>query len=108
MDKTPVFIGVCGSRVVTLGEIHSGGIVMVKVAVEESLTNVSEALKAKGYEVVMLKNETDAKGVDCCVVTGQDVNVMGIQDVAMEGSVIDARGLSADDVCREVEERIKH
>ncbi|MGV3489123.1 MAG: YkuS family protein [Tuberibacillus sp.] len=81
---------------------------MVKVAVEESLTNVSEALKAKGYNVVTLKNESDAKDCDCCVVTGQDVNVMGIQDVVTQGSVIDARGMSAEDICKEVEERIKH
>jgi hypothetical protein len=86
----------------------SGGVIMAKIAVEQSLTNVSEALKGKGYDVITLKTENDAKGVDCCVVTGQDVNVMGIQDVVTQGSVIDARGLSADEVCQEVEERIKH
>lgn len=81
---------------------------MARVAVEESLTNVSEALKAKGYEVVKLKNEEDAKGCDCCVITGQDANVMGIQNLVSEGAVIDASGMSADEICKEVEERIKH
>ena len=81
---------------------------MTKIAVEESLTNVSEALKAKGYDVVTLKTENDAKGVDCCVITGQDVNVMGIQDIVTNGPVIDARGMSADEVCQELGERIKH
>lgn len=81
---------------------------MTKIAVEESLTNVSEALKGKGYDVVTLKTENDAKGVDCCVVTGQDINVMGIEDIVTKGPVIDARGLSADEICEEVAQRIQH
>ncbi|MBS4173113.1 YkuS family protein [Bacillus sp. FJAT-49736] len=80
---------------------------MAKIGVEQSLSNVSQVLREKGYEVVELKNEQDAKGCDCCVVTGGDENVMGIQTVVIQGSVIDARGLSADEVCREVESRIQ-
>ncbi|KYD08490.1 YkuS family protein [Heyndrickxia sporothermodurans] len=79
---------------------------MTKIGVEQSLTNVSEALRQKGYEVVELKNEQDAKGCDCCVVTGGDNNVMGIQDVIIEGSVIDATGLSADEICHKVESKL--
>ncbi|PTY83938.1 YkuS family protein [Heyndrickxia sporothermodurans] len=79
---------------------------MTKIGVEQSLTNVSEALRQKGYEVVELKNEQDAKGCDCCVVTGGDNNVMGIQDVIIEGSVIDATGLSADEICHNVESKL--
>lgn len=79
---------------------------MAKVGVEESLTNVLQALRSKGYQVVELTNGADAKGCDCCVVTGLDSNVMGMQDTAMKGSVIEASGLSADEVCREVESRL--
>ncbi|MGE8206425.1 YkuS family protein [Heyndrickxia sp. NPDC080065] len=79
---------------------------MPKIGVEQSLTNVSQALKEKGYDVVELKNETDAQGCDCCVVTGGDNNVMGIQDIIIEGSVIDASGMSADEVCNEVESKL--
>ncbi|MFC4617180.1 YkuS family protein [Camelliibacillus cellulosilyticus] len=81
---------------------------MPKIAVEESLTDVREALEDMGYDVVPLRTEADAKDCDCCVVTGGDMNVMGIQDIVTEGSVIDARGLSADDICHEVESRIQH
>jgi hypothetical protein len=80
---------------------------MPKIGVEQTLTNVQQALQERGYEVVPLKQESDAKGCDCCVISGQDVNVMGISNVVTAGSVIDARGLSAEEVCQEVESRLK-
>lgn len=80
---------------------------MAKIGVEQSLTDVEQALKEKGYEVITLENEEDARHCDCCVITGQDENVMGIQNVVTQGSVIEARGISANDVCREVEHRIQ-
>ncbi|HJV18012.1 MAG TPA: YkuS family protein, partial [Bacillales bacterium] len=43
---------------------------MAKVGVEQSLTNIQQALREKGYDVVELKQEADAKNCDCCVVTG--------------------------------------
>ncbi|WML44928.1 YkuS family protein [Neobacillus sp. PS3-40] len=80
---------------------------MAKVGVEQSLTNIQQALREKGYDVVELKQEADAKNCDCCVVTGLDSNVMGMQDTYTKGSVIDAAGMSADEVCREVENRVQ-
>jgi len=80
---------------------------MPKIGVEQSLTNVQEALRARGYEVVSLRQESDAKGCDCCVITGQDSNVMGIQNAVTEGSVIEARGLTAEEICERVEERLR-
>ncbi|KSU61583.1 hypothetical protein AS034_14700 [[Bacillus] enclensis] len=78
-----------------------------KIGVEESLTNVVEALRAKGHDVVELKQESDAQGCDCCVVTGLDSNVMGIQNTVTQGSVIEASGMSADEVCQQVESRLQ-
>lgn len=80
---------------------------MAKIGVEPSLTNVSEALRQKGYDVVQLKQESDAKDCSCCVISGLDSNVMGMQDVSTPGSVIEANGLSADEVCRQVEEKLR-
>ena len=79
---------------------------MSKIGVEQSLTNVQEALRAKGYDIVELKQESDAKGVDCCVVTGLDKDVLGMQDTSMKGSVIDAHGLTADEICQQVDEKM--
>ncbi len=80
---------------------------MTKIGVEQSLTNIKAALRDKGYDVVELKQESDARNVDCCVVTGLDSNVMGIQDTITKAPVIDANGMSADEVCREVENRLQ-
>lgn len=79
----------------------------MRIGVEQSLTNVVEALRAQGHEVVELKQESDANGCDCCVVTGMDTDVMGIQNVATQGPVIEASGLSADQICQEVETRLQ-
>jgi hypothetical protein len=78
-----------------------------RIGVEESLQNVVQALREKGHDVVELKQESDAQGCDCCVVTGLDSNVMGIQNAATQGSVIEASGLSADQVCQQVESRLQ-
>ncbi|WP_102347099.1 YkuS family protein [Bacillus sp. Marseille-P3661] len=77
-----------------------------RVGVEQSLSDVQAALQEKGYDVVQLKNENDANGCDCCVVTGLDSNVMGIANTVIEGPVIEANGLTADQICQEVESRI--
>ena len=79
---------------------------MARIGVEQSLSAVSETLQEKGYEVIELKEEQDAKNCDVCVITGQDVNMMGIQTIVTEGSVINAHGLSANEVSRLVEEKI--
>ncbi|WP_066256599.1 YkuS family protein [Neobacillus drentensis] len=80
---------------------------MAKIGVEQSLGQVQAALREKGHDVVELKQESDAQNCDCCVVTGLDSNVMGMQDTFTKGSVIDASGLSADEVCQQVESRLQ-
>ncbi|MFJ7679536.1 YkuS family protein [Peribacillus sp. NPDC097264] len=79
---------------------------MSKIGVEESLTNIQEALRDKGFDVVEIKQEADAKNLDCCVVTGLETNVMGISDTSIKASIIDADGLTADEVCRQVENKM--
>ncbi|MFC0270731.1 YkuS family protein [Metabacillus herbersteinensis] len=78
---------------------------MPKIGVEQSLSDVTAALQQKGYDVVQLNNEEDAKGCDCCVVTGQDSNIMGISNSVTSGGVIQASGYSADEVCQQVESK---
>ncbi|MCA1029880.1 YkuS family protein [Bacillus timonensis] len=79
---------------------------MAKIGVEGSLTDVQQALQEKGHEVVQLRQESDAQGCDCCVVTGLDSNFMGMADTATAGAVIEASGLSADEVCQAVESKV--
>ncbi|MFC4184505.1 YkuS family protein [Saccharococcus thermophilus] len=80
---------------------------MAKIGVEHSLTAVQEALKARGHEIVPLRGENDVKGCDCCVITGQDANVMGIQNAMTAGPVIEASGLTAEEICQKVEEKLR-
>jgi len=75
------------------------------IAVEETLTPVAEALRGEGYSVVGLR-EADLREAEAVVVSGQDDNVMGIQDRATPVPVINAEGRRADEVVREVEERL--
>lgn len=79
---------------------------MPKIGVEQSLSDVTAALQQKGYDVVQLNNESDAQGCDCCVITGQDANVMGISNAVTPGSVIQASGLTADQICQQVESKM--
>ena len=79
---------------------------MTKVGVEQSLSNISAALREKGYDVVELTQENDAQGCDCCVISGMDSNIMGMQGTITQGSVVEANGMSADEVCSHVEQKL--
>ncbi|UOR12992.1 YkuS family protein [Halobacillus amylolyticus] len=76
---------------------------MKKVAIEENLSDIRSALQQKGYDLVTLQNNQDAQGCDCCVISGQDRDVMGMQDAVTNGVVINAHGRTADEVCQEVD-----
>ncbi|MCT2538125.1 YkuS family protein [Aquibacillus koreensis] len=80
---------------------------MARIGIEGTLSDVKGALQEKGYDVVELKQENDVNGCDCCVISGQDKNVMGMQDTNFAGSVINADGLTADEVCKQVEQRFQ-
>ncbi|MCQ6275489.1 YkuS family protein [Bacillus sp. V3B] len=81
---------------------------MQKVGVEGSLTNIQQALRDKGYDFVELNNGTNIQNMDCCVVSGLDADVMGMQDALSKGSVIEASGLSADEVIKRIENKMNH
>ena len=78
---------------------------MTRIGVEPSLTNVQGALREKGYEVVELSAEGQSgSGCDFYVVTGLNSNVMGIQDTTVKAPVIEADGLTAEEVCSRIEQ----
>ncbi|WP_209123680.1 YkuS family protein [Alkalihalobacillus sp. BA299] len=81
---------------------------MPRIGVEQSLTDVQQELQSRGYDVVQLKQEQDAQGCDCCVITGQDQNMMGIQNAVTAGSVISAQGMTAEEVCQQIEQKLNH
>ncbi|TWT07680.1 hypothetical protein FQV26_07650 [Planococcus sp. CPCC 101016] len=76
---------------------------MVKIAVEHPFTDVRSAFKKKGYQADMIKQATDAIGYDAVVVQNQNV-FAGSQ---IEGSLVETRGRSVNEIVEEVEERLQ-
>lgn len=71
------------------------------VAVDQGLDNVEEVLKAEGYQLVSPK-QGDLSHVVAVVLNGLDENLMGMEDITTASTVIDASGLSADQVLEQV------
>ncbi|MFC4076612.1 YkuS family protein [Salinithrix halophila] len=74
-----------------------------RVAVEESLKNVSDYLQSQGCQVVSL---SDKDGCNCCVITGGDKDMMGMQDTASDMAVINAEGMTPEEVYQMVQSRL--
>ncbi len=74
---------------------------MARIAVEETLSDVEQALKNSGHEVVAL-NQNNAKNCHYCVVSGMDMNVLGMSDTVTQATVINAEGLTADEVVQRI------
>lgn len=78
---------------------------MKRVAIEPNLTPIRDALQARGYQVVPLEPGRRQQA-DAYVVTGMQDNLMGIQDTdGARAPVVEARGLTAEQVVREVDRR---
>lgn len=78
---------------------------MARIGVEGTLSDVKNALMEMGHEIIDLRTENDAKQCDCCVITGLDNNVMGIETAVIDGPVINADGQSAEEICRQVNQK---
>ena len=78
-----------------------------KVGIEGSLTDVKELLQSKGYEVEELGNTNNLNKYDAIIVTGQDSNVLGIENTVTKSPIISARGQSAEDIYQQLQNRIK-
>ncbi|AMA74629.1 MULTISPECIES: YkuS family protein [Aneurinibacillus] len=79
---------------------------MAKIAVENTLTDVKQYLESQGHQVVAM-NEANIAGCDCCVVSGQDINLMGMADMLTKASVINAQGMTAEEVLEAVNRNIQ-
>lgn len=79
---------------------------MARIGVEGTLSDVKAALMEMGHEVVDLRTEEDAANCDCCIISGQDKDVMGMADTTTQGSVINAHGFNAEDIVQMVNEKL--
>ncbi len=71
-----------------------------KVAVEDNLSTIKQALERKGYTVVSPKSQ---ENVMACVVMGMDNNLMNIQNATTKAPVIDAAGLTPAEIVARIE-----
>lgn len=78
---------------------------MKRVAVEPNLTQVVNALKDAGYEVVEMEPGRSQR-VDSIVVAGMSKDLMGISDTETRVPVINAEGLTAEEVLEQVRRRM--
>ena len=80
----------------------------MRIAVEDGLSHIREALQAEVYVVTKL-SPGRMEGVSAAVVTGLSNNFMGIHDTnGNRFPVIDATGMTVDEVIRQVKERALH
>jgi hypothetical protein len=80
------------------------------IGIEENLTPVKEYLADKGYSVesVDISKEFTNKmeKYDALVVRGMNNNFLGINDTNTKAVVIDAKGMTAEQVYNELESRL--
>ncbi|NLM44588.1 MAG: YkuS family protein [Clostridiales bacterium] len=79
----------------------------IKVGIESNLSNVRKYLEENNINV----KEFDSKKMgsswtmnryDAVVVSGSDINIMGIQDVVGKAKVIDASGMTPQEIYNEI------
>lgn len=82
-----------------------------RIAVSESLSPLKQLLHREGYEVVNLENDADISGAgiseyDAVVVSGMDVNMMGMQDISGRAIVLNAAGREPGEIVEELRNRL--
>lgn len=83
---------------------------MFKVAVSPYLQSVKEILNEEGITVVELDSENIehiSSEVSAIIVSGGDVNFMGMQDIQGEMPVINAEGKTPVEVVSQVKEKLE-
>ncbi|MDN5348510.1 MAG: hypothetical protein PWP65_2075 [Clostridia bacterium] len=82
-----------------------------RVAVEQSLSSVADYLAERGYEVVRVNSlgmrAGDLKDCAAVVISGQDSNLLGQEDIAAEIPVIQAEGRTNEEISAMLAERIR-
>lgn len=75
------------------------------VAVDNELSNIRQALENEGIEVVDIKEYPQHAAV--AIITGQDDNLLGRMDRAIEAHIVDATGKDIGEVVSTVKKRLE-
>ncbi len=81
-----------------------------RVAVSEALSPVKRALHRAGYDVVNLESDADIskKGMgdyDAIIISGMDVNMIGMHDISGRAPVINATGKDPEEILKELDQK---
>lgn len=79
---------------------------MAKVAVSNTLSNVSQLLSNNGYDVIPFQQVIPQEKCDAVILSGESENMMGIMDIEMDCPVINAGGMTAEEVLEQLQNRI--
>jgi hypothetical protein len=75
------------------------------IALDDSLSPIRDYLVDKGYQVVDI-HDSNFDNVSAVIVNSIDDNFMGIQDTMTKAPVIEATGLTPEQIVSELENRI--
>lgn len=76
---------------------------MVKIAVEEPLTDVRQELNNRGYNAEILDRKVDSVDYDCVVVRDKE----DMADMHMDVQLVEAKGRSVNEIVEKVEDHLK-
>lgn len=84
---------------------------MKKIAIEKGLDNVAEYLTSSGFSVEMLSESIDdnistLNDYDAIVTAGYNTDMMGISDTSTLAPVVNARGLTPEEIKSNLERQI--
>ena len=82
---------------------------MKKIAVESDLSNISEYLAAKGYDVFEFQHNLASNEInhaDAIVTCGLDQDFLGMHDIQTKAMVINASGLTPQQIEAQIEQRL--
>lgn len=85
---------------------------MKKIGVEKGLSNVVDYLTGEGYTVEVLSESIDNNisklgSLDAIVTAGYNTDMLGISDTETKAPVINARGLTPEEVKNMLENQVK-
>jgi Uncharacterised protein family (UPF0180). len=87
---------------------------MNKIGVERGLSNIASYLNSQGFSVELLSDEVGGNtakynNLDAIVTSGLNSNMLGIHDTSTKVPVINADGMTQEEVKNEIQQRItKH
>jgi hypothetical protein len=77
-----------------------------RIAVEDGLTNVEQALRKEGYEVTKLTSGS-LTNVDAAIITGMSNDFMGFADTRTKVPVVEAHGMTAEGIVSSLQARFQ-